>query len=156
MQDKALFFHYCPKQIIFSKDLKTVLLAKRTGEADYDGMYTFIGGKTETTDGSLVGGLIREKDEEIGKDAKLKICVGMSCYQVWYRKKNGNYMILPHHVAIFQGGEITLNNDEYATYAWVPVGKLRTVEPLLPEVEKAVFAALRMLPILVDSDFVTI
>jgi len=41
-----------------------VLLAKRAGEADYDGTWSFIGGKMETTDATLVAGMQREKNEE--------------------------------------------------------------------------------------------
>ena len=59
-------FQYCQKIVIFSKDGTSVLLAKRRGEADYDGVFSFIGGKLESTDGGLVQGLQREKDEEIG------------------------------------------------------------------------------------------
>jgi hypothetical protein len=44
-------FQYCQKLIILSADKTKVLLAKRKGEADYDGIYSFIGGKMETTDG---------------------------------------------------------------------------------------------------------
>jgi hypothetical protein len=85
MPNNPLFFHYCPKLIVFSKDKRSVLMARRTGEADYDGVYTFIGGKTEVPDGGLLAGLQREKNEEIGSDAKLKVCYLMSCYQVWRR-----------------------------------------------------------------------
>ena len=155
MQDPTLFFHYCPKIIVFSTDKKSVLLARRAGEADYDGVYTFIGGKTETTDGSLLAGLQREKDEEIGKDAKLKICYMMSCYQVWYTKHNGNSMVLPHHIAIYQGGKIELNPGEYDDYKWVPVEDIDQ-HAKIPANPPAVRAALRYLPILSDEDFVEI
>lgn len=130
-----------------------MLLAQRTGEADYNAIYSFIGGKTETTDGSLLAGLKREKDEEIGANAKLKICWTMSCYQVWYTKKNGQDMVLPHHVAIHQGGDIQLNPNEYADYKWVPISEIDTFEPTIKNTALAVHAALRMLQILTDDDF---
>lgn len=155
MQDLTLFFHYCPKLIVFSKDKKSVLMARRAGEADYDGVYTFIGGKTETTDGGLVEGLKREKDEEIGPGVKLKVCYLMSCYQVWYQKKNGNCMVLPHHIAIYQGGEIKLNLSEYDDYKWVSVADIDQ-HAQIPANAPAVRAALRYLPILSDDDFVEI
>jgi NADH pyrophosphatase NudC (nudix superfamily) len=155
MHDPSLFFHYCPKIIVFSKDKKSILMARRTGEADYDGVYTFIGGKTETTDGGLVAGLKREKDEEIGQGAKLKICHLMSCYQVWYTKKNGNSMVLPHHIAIYQGGDIKLNPEEYDDYKWVPVDQIENYAEI-PANAPAVRAALRLLPILTEEDFVEI
>ncbi|HTH72481.1 MAG TPA: NUDIX domain-containing protein [Candidatus Pristimantibacillus sp.] len=155
MQDPTLFFHYCPKLIVFSEDKQSILMARRAGEADYDGVYTFIGGKTETTDGTLLAGLQREKNEEIGTEAKLKICYMMSCYQVWYTKKNGNSMVLPHHIAIYQGGEIKLNPGEYDDYKWVPLDEIEQ-HAGIPENPPAVRAALRYLPILTDDDFVEI
>lgn len=155
MQDPTLFFHYCPKIIVFSRDKKSVLLARRAGEADYDGVYSFIGGKTETTDGGLLEGLKREKDEEIGPDVRLKICYMMSCYQVWYTKKNGNSMVLPHHIAIYQGGDVRLNPDEYDDYRWVPVDDIEE-HVQIPANAPAVRAAVRLLSILQDSDFVEI
>ncbi|HSW66148.1 MAG TPA: NUDIX domain-containing protein [Bacillota bacterium] len=148
-----LLFHYCPKQVVFSKDLKSVLLAKRAGEADYDGVFSFIGGKTETTDGGLLAGLKREKDEEIGAEAKLKICWSMSCYQTWFVKSNGKTMVLPHHVAIHTGGDIKINPDEYSECRWVPVADIDIFEPLIGTTPAAVHAALRLLPILTDDDF---
>ena len=42
-------FQYCQKLIILSADKSQVLLTKRKGEADYDGVYSFIGGKMENT-----------------------------------------------------------------------------------------------------------
>ena len=155
MQDSTLFFHYCPKLIVFSKDKKSVLLARRAGEADYNGVYSFIGGKTETTDGSLLAGLQREKNEEIGPDAKLKVCYMMSCYQAWYTKKDGNSMVLPHHIAIYQSGDIALNPQEYDDYKWVPVDDIDK-HALIPANPLAVRAALRYLPMLTDADFVDI
>ena len=155
MQDSTLFFHYCPKLIVFSKDKKSVLLARRFGEADYNGAYTFIGGKSETTDGGLVAGLQREKDEEIGPDAKLKVCYMMSCYQVWYTKKDGNSMVLPHHIAIYQGGDIKLNPTEYDDCKWVPINAIDTYDQI-KTTPPAVRAALRYLSFLGDDDFVEI
>ena len=49
----ASLFQYCQKLIVLSEDKTQVLLAKRKGEADYDGVYSFIGGKMETTDESM-------------------------------------------------------------------------------------------------------
>ena len=59
-------FQYCQKIVVLSKDRTKVLLCKRKGEADYDGIFSFIGGKMETTDISIIEGLKREKDEETG------------------------------------------------------------------------------------------
>jgi hypothetical protein len=43
MNSAELLFQYCPKFILFSKDWKSVFLAKRKGEMDYDGTFSFIG-----------------------------------------------------------------------------------------------------------------
>jgi NADH pyrophosphatase NudC (nudix superfamily) len=155
MPKDPLFFHYCPKLIVFSKDKKSILMARRTGEADYDGVYTFIGGKSEVSDGGLLVGLQREKNEEIGPDAKLKVCYMMSCYQVWYTKKDGNSMVLPHHIAIYQGGDIKLNPEEYDDYKWVLVKDVDKFAQI-PANPPAVKAALRYLSLLTDEDFVEI
>jgi 8-oxo-dGTP pyrophosphatase MutT (NUDIX family) len=151
-QDPTLFFHYCPKQIIFSEDKKSILMARRAGEADYDGVYTFVGGKTETTDGNLLKGLKREKDEEIGTSARVKICWSFSCYQAWYRKANGNYMVLPHHIGIFMGGTIDINKNEYDDYKWVPVEEIGEYNDI-PTHAPALQNAQRLLAVLTNEDF---
>jgi len=155
MNDPTLF-QYCAKLIIFSADKSAVLLARRKGEADYDGTFTFIGGKTETTDGSLLAGIAREKVEEIGPDAKIKVCWTMSCFQVWFQKQNGQVVALPHHVAIFEGGNIQLNPGEYDAYKWVPVAELNTFEPKIANIPDAVSAAQRLLAVLEPADFVVV
>lgn len=152
MNDPTLF-QYCAKLIIFSADKTSVLLAKRKGEADYDGVFSFVGGKTETTDGSLLNGIKREKTEEIGAEAKVKICWTMSCYQAWFQKSNGMTMVLPHHVGIYEGGDIKLNSNEYAEYRWVPIAELSSLEPKVENVPEAVQAAQRLLAMLTHDDF---
>lgn len=147
-----LHFQYCPKIIVFSADKQSVLLARRANEVDYNDLYTFIGGKTQNSDGSLLAGLKREKEEEIGKAVKLKICWLMSCYQVWYVKKDGNYMVLPHHVAVYQGGDIKLNPDEYADYKWVKVKDIDKYDQVF-STPLATRNALRLLSVLNDDDF---
>lgn len=146
-------FQYCPKIILFSADETEILLAKRKGEQDYDGTYSFIGGKSETTDESLLHALKREKDEEIGREARVQICWHVSCYQVLFRKKDGNAMVLPHHVARFIDGDIKLNSEEYADYQWVPVVELDDFDPKIPGISQAVDAANRFLSVLKPADF---
>lgn len=155
MQDPTLF-QYCPKFIMFSEDRQSVLLARRAGEADYDGVFGFIGGKSEVTDGDLVTALRREKDEEIGETARVNVAWRTSCYQVWFTKKSGHSMIIPHHIAVFVGGDIKLNPAEYAEYRWVPIAGLDAFEPKIPNVPDAVRAATRMLPIVAAEDFTEI
>lgn len=151
-----LLFQYCPKIVLFSADKTKVLLAKRQGEQDYDGTFSFIGGKTETTDDSLIAGLHREKNEEIGEAAKISIAPYISCHNVLFRKKDGNSMVLPHHIATFVGGEITLNPDEYAEYQWVPIENLEQFEPKVENIAMVVQKAQQLLAVLKPTDFVEI
>jgi NADH pyrophosphatase NudC (nudix superfamily) len=125
-------FQYCPKLIVISSDHKHVLLARRHKEADYDGVFSFIGGKMITTDESIIAGMKREKDEEIGSDAKLAILPNET-NTLLFRKSDGNSMILPHIPAVFKSGEIKLN-DEYTEYQWVPVDELDGFEPKIPNI----------------------
>ena len=106
----SLVFQYCQKLVVFSSDLKKVLLARRKGEADYDGVYSLIGGKMETTDKSILAGIKREKDEEIGVNTKVNILPNET-YNILFRKNDGNSMILPHIPAIFVKGKIIINDE---------------------------------------------
>lgn len=142
MQPNFLF-QYCQKLVILSADKQSVLLAKRKGEADYDGTYSFIGGKMETTDKSIIDGMRREKDEEIGPSVKIKVLPNES-YNVLFKKKDGNSMILPHIAGVFQSGEILLS-DEYSDYKWVPFNELGSLEPKIDNIpELAAWAAAKL------------
>ena len=55
--DGKYAFANCQKIVLFRNDNKEVLLARRRGENDYDGIYSFVGGKMETTDSGIVEGL---------------------------------------------------------------------------------------------------
>jgi 8-oxo-dGTP pyrophosphatase MutT (NUDIX family) len=153
---KNRLFQYCPKLIVFSEDRKSVLLARRQGEADYDGTFSFIGGKSETTDESLIAALKREKDEEIGIAAKVRVCWTMSCYQVLFHKKDGNTMIVPHHVALYAGGDIELNPEEYAERVWAPIDTLDQRKDIIENIPDAIAAAQKLMPILDNKDFAEI
>lgn len=122
-----LFFQYCQKLIILSPDKQSVLLAKRKEEADYNNIYSFIGGKMETTDGSIISAMKREKDEEIGANTKVRVLSNES-YNVLFRKKDGSSMIVPHIACIFRSGNIVLS-EEYSKYKWIPLNKLNDFEP---------------------------
>jgi 8-oxo-dGTP pyrophosphatase MutT (NUDIX family) len=128
-----LFFQYIQKLVIFSADQKNVLLAKRKGEADYDGTFSFIGGKMETTDDSLVAGMKREKDEEIGAGTKVRVLPNES-YNVRFPKKDGSISICPHIAAVFISGDIALNTDEYSEYRWVALDELKAFEPKIQNI----------------------
>jgi len=146
-----LSFQYCQKLVVFNPELDAVLLAKRKGEADYDGVYSFIGGKMETNDESLLAGMQREKNEEVGEAARLKVLPKES-FNLLFRKKDGNSMILPHIAGIYEGGAIAIN-EEYSEYAWVPVVELETFEPKIETVVEAAEWALGRLSVAVEADF---
>ncbi|MEV4238941.1 NUDIX domain-containing protein [Nocardia sp. NPDC049737] len=129
-------FQYCQKLVVIDPATDSVLLARRKGEADYDGVYSLIGGKMETTDGSILDAIRREKEEEIGKAAIIAIAENLS-YNVLFKKKDGNSMILPHFYAEYEGGDIELD-EEYSDYAWVPVGELDSFEPKIDTIPAAV------------------
>lgn len=130
--NSSTHFHYCQKLVIISEDMSKVLLARRKGKADYDDTYSFIGGKMETTDASILAGMKREKDEEIGKQAKIKILPNET-YNTFYRKKDGNSMILPHIAGVYVSGKIVLS-DEYSDYKWVPIADLEKFEPKIENI----------------------
>lgn len=123
----STLFQYCQKIVIFRNNLSEVLLAKRKGEQDYDGVYSFIGGKLEISDGGILEGLSREKDEELGKEFKIMICPDVSL-NVYFVKKSGHHMILPHYFAQYSSGEINLS-DEYSQYQWVGINELENFQP---------------------------
>lgn len=149
-----LLFQYCQKLIILSADKKSVLLAKRKDEADYNGVFSFIGGKMETTDANIVDGMKREKNEEIGTDAKVKILPNET-YNIFFRKKDGNSMILPHIAGQFISGKITIN-EEYSEYKWVPLIELTTFEPKINNIPEFTNWALAKLDTADSDQFVEI
>lgn len=130
--NSSTLFQYCQKLIVLSEDKTKVLLAKRKGEADYDGVYSFIGGKMETTDETILSGMKREKDEEIGVNARVNV-LPHETYNLLFRKKDGNTMILPHIAGVYTSGDIDLN-EEYSDYQWVPVANLSQFEPKIENI----------------------
>jgi len=154
MQQPELFFQYCQKLVILSADKQAVLLAKRKGEADYDGIYSFIGGKMETTDATLVAGMKREKDEEIGASAVVKLLPHES-YNNFFRKKDGSSMVLPHIACVFVSGKIELN-EEYSDYKWVPLADLENFEPKIENITTITQWAVAKLATAKDDELVTI
>lgn len=130
-------FQYCQKLVVINPATDSVLLARRKGEADYDGVYSLIGGKMETTDESILDAIRREKDEEIGKTAEISIAEDVS-YNVLFRKKDGNAMVLPHFYAEYGGGEIEIN-EEYSDYLWLPTDSLEAFEPMIDTIPDTVF-----------------
>lgn len=149
-----LLFQYCQKLIILSPDKQSVLLAKRKGEADLDGVFSFVGGKMETTDETTVDGMKREKNEEIGTSAKIKILPDET-NNLLFHKKDGNCMVLPHIAGVFVSGDIVLN-DEYSEYKWVSVAEIESFEPKVQNIPKSLKWALSKLAKATDDQFVEI
>lgn len=123
-----------------------VLLGRRKSETDYDGVFSFFGGKMENTDRSLLEGLHREKNEEIGSSCWIKLYPEFSTNYM-FQKQDGNFMIIPHYYAEFGGGEIVLS-DEYSEYKWLHVDRLDSFEPkihTIPEVVRKLLALSKMI-----------
>lgn len=152
--DQKYAFANCQKIVLFRDNNSEVLLAKRIGEADYDGIYSFVGGKMEVTDDSLLEGLRREKNEEIGENIKIKIwpLVNIMGYFV---KKDGTRMVLPHYYARCESGEVKLN-EEYSDFKWVRVEELASFEPKIPSVELKVKNLLRLADLIKEEELVEI
>lgn len=108
----------------------------------------------ETTDETIIGGIKREKAEEIGGEALIKILPNET-YNLLFRKKDGSSMILPHIAAIFQGGDIVLSN-EYSEYRWVPLKELREFEPKIENIPELVEWAVAKLSTAKDSHLIEI
>jgi hypothetical protein len=81
----------------------------------------------ETTDQSILAGLKREKDEEVGPSFKIKVFPFFTT-NILFTKKDGSAMILPHIYAIHLEGEIQLS-EEYSEYKWVKLDEIDKFEP---------------------------
>lgn len=147
-------FLYCQKIVVFSKDLESVLLCKRKGENDYDGVYSFIGGKMEVSDGSFIKGLMREKNEEVGENFKIEIYTGFTT-NVLFTKKSGDLMVLPHYYAEHIEGEIILN-EEYSDYRWIKIKDLKNFNPIIPTIPDIVNELVRLKEIISAEDLIVI
>lgn len=148
-------FQYCQKIVVLSADKTQVLLCKRRGEADYDGTFSFIGGKMETTDTSILAGLKREKDEEVGADFKIALYPNFSCNTL-FRKSDGNAMILPHYLAFHKSGGIDLREEEYSEYRWVNLDELDAFEPKIPNIPETVRELLKLEKISLENEYMEI
>lgn len=154
MSDPTLF-QYCQKFVLFRDEtMGEILLARRKDEADYNGTYSLIGGKLETSDGGFVEGLRREKNEEIGDQARVKV-YPQPTYNVYFQKKSGQHMVLPHYVAFYIVGDIQLN-EEYDDYKWVAVNQLDDFEPKIETIPAIVAWAQNMKVTLLDQEPVEI
>lgn len=147
-------FQYCQKIVVFSKDMSSVLLCKRKGENDYDGVYSFIGGKMETSDGSFIAGLQREKDEEVGERFKIEIYPLFTINHLFV-KKSGDSMVLPYFYAHHIEGEVILS-DEYSEFQWVEIDKLIDFEPKIADIPDIVNKLLELKKIIKNEELIII
>lgn len=147
-------FQNCQKLVVFSQNGKSVLLAKRKGEADFDSIFSFIGGKMETSDESVIAGMKREKDEEVGVDFKIKLYPVFNSV-VYFHKKDGSSMILPHYYAEHVMGEVKLN-EEYSEYKWVLLDEIKNFEPKIATIPGMIDNLLRLKPLMKEEEFVII
>ncbi|MFA5050890.1 MAG: NUDIX domain-containing protein [Patescibacteria group bacterium] len=147
-------FLYCQKIVVFSKDMNSVLLCKRQGENDYDGVYSFIGGKMEISDKSFINGLQREKNEEVGEKFKIEI-YPLFTANCLFIKKSGESMVLPHFYARHLEGEIILN-DEYSEFQWVEINKLINFEPKISSIPDIVNKLLELKKIIKNEELIII
>ena len=147
-------FQNCQKLVVFSVDESAVLLARRKGENDFDEVYSFIGGKMEVTDRSIIVGMQREKNEEMGSDFKIKLYPIFNV-TAYFLKKDGSNMVLPHYYCQHVSGEIKLN-EEYSDYKWVPLNELESFEPKIATIPGMVEKLLRLKPLMNEEEFVII
>jgi len=152
--DQKYAFANCQKIVLFRKNNTEVLLARRKGENDYDGIYSFVGGKMEIDDGGLLEGLKREKDEEIGESIRIKIWPVFSSMN-FFVKKDGTNMVLPHYYARYERGEIKLS-EEYSDYRWVELDKLSSFGPKIETIDLVVKNLLRLIQVIDEEELVEI
>jgi hypothetical protein len=108
----------------------------------------------ETTDLSIIEGMQREKNEEIGEEAIIKLYPRYST-NLLFKKKDGNSMILPHYLAVFVKGEVKIN-DEYSEYKWVMIDELNDFEPKVSNIPQTVETLLQLIPNIKDEEFIII
>ncbi|PIR07189.1 MAG: hypothetical protein COV55_00405 [Candidatus Komeilibacteria bacterium CG11_big_fil_rev_8_21_14_0_20_36_20] len=147
-------FQYCQKIVVFSKNKDSILLCQRKSEDDYDGIFSFIGGKMEISDKSIIEGLKREKNEEVGESFKIGIYPVFTT-NVLFHKKDGSDMILPHYYAVHIEGSVKLN-QEYSEYQWVKIDELNSFEPKIPNIPEVVQILIKLKNIISDKDLIII
>ncbi len=145
-------FRYCQKIVVLSKDLGSILLAKRQQEIEYDGVFSFIGGKMEASEDSILASLQREKNEEVSQDFRIRLLLTFST-NVFSRNKDGTPMILPHYLAIHQDGEVELSS-EYSQYRWIPIDELETFELKIANIPTVTRQLLRLMQVAKTGDWV--
>lgn len=146
---------YCPKLVILSQDKKNVLLWKRRGKLDYDGIFALVGSKMNTDDASILDWIARIKREEVWSECQIRIYPTFS-HNVFFQTGDGKTMILPHYLAIYDGGEIQINQELYSEYRWMPLDEIDTFEPKIPTIPIAIRELVKLEKISTDDEFVTL
>jgi hypothetical protein len=109
----------------------------------------------QTTDSSIQTAMGREKNEEIGELAQVKVCLTIA-RPVLFHKKDGSQMIVPHHIAQFVGGKVVLSDDEYSEYKWAGLDQLQSFEPKVENIPELIDWALKLKVLLTEKDFVIV
>lgn len=148
----VLLFQYCPKLAVFNADRSSVLLCRRKGETDYDGTFSFIGGKMEHKDQTIVDALRREKTEEVGESFRIQVLPYYSV-DTFFMKNDGNRMILPHYYAVHVSGDVQLN-EEYSEHTWVSLPELKKFEPKVSNITWITPLLAKAASIAPEKDFV--
>ncbi len=147
-------FQNCLKIIVFSKDKSKVLLCRRKGEADYDGVFSFIGGKMEVSDKTIAESLKREKNEEVGEEFIIRICPKY-CINILFTKNDGSKMVVSNYYSEHVCGEIKLS-QEYSEYKWADINNLDSFEPKIPTIPTTIREMLRLSKIIQNQEFINI
>jgi len=145
----SAYFHFFTGKLVIIKDGTHVLLAKRKGELEYDGVWNFPGGRKERTDANILENLQREKNEELGTSCKIRIYAELA-YVTHFIRKDGIPVIVSCFPAIYEGGEIELC-EEYSEYKWCPVEDVG-VTPRIPGTEHDLQQTRKLLQIQKDDD----
>lgn len=107
---------------------KRFLLCKRAGEADFDQVFSFPGGKVEQGDRTILAGMVREISEELGDAFRFDL-VSKRSFLVEYVRKDGAHMTLPHFFATCEEApRILLNRDEYSDFCWATLGEIASMK----------------------------
>jgi len=92
----------------------------------------------------------KRKDEEVGKNFRLKLHL-MFSLNLLYKKKDGASMILLHYLAIHEDGEVSLN-EKYSEYKWVKLEDLEKFEPKIANIPSTIASLLRLGEILEERE----
>ncbi len=151
MSASADVYQVCPKVAIFYQG--RVLIAKRQSETELNETYTLVGGKLEHTDKTILAGIRRELQEEIGNDCSIRLLKTFAVV-VEYIKQDGSRMILPHFYGEFLRGTISLSK-EYSDFQWVLIEALPQLPRTIRNLEAVCRELIRITAIAGADDYTT-